>query len=528
MENVLGLVVAGSYVLVVLGVASLLARRGMSSEGSRKFVHIALGGWWLVAAWFFSSPWWAAVLPAIFIVVNAYAYRSRQLSFMSREEAEDTPGTVYYAVSLTLLAWFSFWIGAPYVGALGMFCMSFGDGFAAVLGKRYGNRMLIGGRKSLVGSASMLAISFVSCVVVLLLPAPFGAGLEGVGGGVGGVLLAGAVLAVVATVLELFSSDGLDNLTVPLGVTTLYVAAFLPVAVYTPLFVGVLLSGAIAVASLWLHLLTLPGALGAVVVGAAAFAIGSWPLWLLLMWFFGSSNVASKIMARRKRHAERALAQHEVRAFDAEPEQGRKTQGVSKGTAQGKKSGSPRKLRQVLANSVPFLVCALVYAATGEPWFLVVSAGALAACTADTWASEIGTYSKKPPVNILTRQPMQRGLSGGVSPLGLVATVMGSFATALLAVLLFRAFGFAAAAGLGAFLFIVACGIVGSLVDSVLGVLLQAKYRPPEKDGTVLVESSPAHHAAGYTLVSGYAWVTNDAVNFMSGIAVVALGLLVV
>ncbi|MSA96241.1 hypothetical protein GKG38_14485, partial [Gordonibacter urolithinfaciens] len=42
-----------------------------------------------------------------------------------------------------------------------------------------------------------------------------------------------------------------------------------------------------------------------------------------------------------------------------------------------------------------------------------------------------------------------------------------------------------------------------------------------------LVEAAPARGAAGYTLVSGYAWVTNDAVNLLSGIAVVVLGLLV-
>ncbi|WP_418252618.1 hypothetical protein, partial [Gordonibacter urolithinfaciens] len=42
-----------------------------------------------------------------------------------------------------------------------------------------------------------------------------------------------------------------------------------------------------------------------------------------------------------------------------------------------------------------------------------------------------------------------------------------------------------------------------------------------------LGEAAPSRGAAGYTLVSGYAWVTNDAVNLLSGIAVVVLGLLV-
>lgn len=539
-RNVGGLALSLAYVLAVLGASSLFSRRGMGAEGTRKLVHVALGGWWVVAALFFSSPWWAAALPAAFVAVNALAWRKQKLAFMARDEGEDTPGTVYYAVSLTLLALFSFGIGAPYVGALGVFCMAFGDGFAAVLGKRFGRRALpgTGGGKSLVGTAVMFAASFVSCAAVLT--AAGAAGWEGaapsfaaaIGGAdastgafgltagiVGAAVLVALGLAAAAAFLEAVSPAGLDNLSVPLGVTGLYAVLFLPAAGYTPLLAGMLLSGAVALAALRLRLLTVPGALGAVAVGALAFAFGGWPLWLLLMWFFGSSNVASKLMRRVR------------------------------GARESEKSGGPRRLRQVLANSVPFLVCAVAYAATGEAWFLVVSAGALAASTADTWASEVGVHSKRPPVNIVTRKPVQRGLSGGVSPLGLAATVAGAATSAFLAMFLFHAFGFAVPAGPEAFLFIIACGVAGSVVDSFLGALLQAKYRvsgvgagegsaatgPSLPAGTAtlaeadeaLVEAAPARSASSYTLVSGYAWVTNDAVNLLSGIAVVALGLLV-
>ena len=219
------------------------------------------------------------------------------------------------------------------------------------------------------------------------------------------------------------------------------------------------------------------------------------------MWFFGNSNVASKLMARSavKRNG---------------------------GATASRKHSGPRALRQVLANSVPFLACALAYTATGEPWLLLLASGALAASTADTWASEVGVYSRRPPVNILTREPMQRGLSGGVSPLGLAATVVGAVTSAFLAMLLFHAFGYAIPTGPDAFFFIIACGVVGSLVDSVLGVVMQAKYRCPNDAEGGLVETPPC--GAQAALVSGYAWVTNDAVNLMSGIAVVLLGLLVV
>ncbi len=565
-DNAVGLGVSLLYVLGVLGASALIARLGAPAEASRKLVHIALGGWWVVAWLWFASPWWAAALPAVFIVVNAWAFRTGALSFMARDEDGATPGTVYYAVSLAVLALFSFGIGAPYVGALGVFCMAFGDGFAAVLGKRIGRQELpMTGGKTVAGSVVMLVASFASCAVVLLVAGATGwegqvpafmanvssAGERGLVtmGGVGLILLAALGLAVAATVLEAVSPAGLDNLSVPLGVTGLYAVLFQPTTGFTPAIAGMLFSGAVALFALRAQLLTVPGALGAVAVGALAFAFGGWPLWLLLMWFFGSSNAASKLMR------------------------------YWRGARTVEKRGGPRKLRQVLANSVPVLACALVWAATGEAWFLIVSAGALAASTADTWASEVGTYSRKLPVNIVTRKPMQRGLSGGVSPLGLAATVVGATTSAFLAMLLFHAFGFAVPTGPTAFLFIIACGIVGSLVDSLLGVLLQAKYRAPRSagcssaadaacapaDGDVgacarahansesdsgipaalgaggtamageavladdcwLVEAAPSRGAAGYTLVSGFAWITNDAVNLLSGFAVVVLGLLV-
>lgn len=603
MGDAAGAALSGAYVLAVLAGAALLSRAGASAETARKVVHIGLGGWWIVASLLVGSALPAAALPAAFVVVNGVAYRTRRLSFMAREEGRDTPGTVYYAASLAVLALCSFGLGAPYVGALGVLCMSFGDGLAAVAGRRFGRRRIAaaGGGKTVAGSATMFAASFLSCAFVLLAAPPVGAGMAGGGGRAAGADAAGlasggaalgasaafeavaaafgiaAVLAAAATLLELFSVDGLDNLTVPLGVSAVYVALFLPSSPLAPAAAGLALSGAVAVASLKLRLLTKPGALGAALVGALLFAIGGWPLWLVLMWFFGSSNLASKAMARRARavrtrgaaagtrraaggaagagalasgaaEAEAsaaegagtgALASSATGACSSAAEgagacvQASGAAGADAPPAEGaeavrcasrkRRRGEPRKLRQVLANSVPALFCALGYAASGDGWLLVVAAGALAASTADTWASEVGVHSKNPPVNILTREPLQRGLSGGVSPLGLAATLVGAVSSALLATLLFRAFSFAVPTGPDAFALIAACGVAGSLLDSVLGARLQAKYRDPEAGR--IVEKPPV--ASGAALVSGHAWVTNDAVNFMSGVAVVALGLIV-
>jgi uncharacterized membrane protein len=58
-------------------------------------------------------------------------------------------------------------------------------------------------------------------------------------------------------------------------------------------------------------------------------------------------------------------------------------------------------------------------------------------------------------------------------------------------------------------LFLAALGFAGMLLDSVLGSLVQAKYRAP----TGVLQDSPAE---GALQVGGLRWVSNDAVNLAS------------
>lgn len=48
----------------------------------------------------------------------------------------------------------------------------------------------------------------------------------------------------------------------------------------------------------------------------------------------------------------------------------------------------------------------------------VILLGALAAATADTWATEIGAFSPRNPRHILSFQEVTKGSSGGVTLLG--------------------------------------------------------------------------------------------------------------
>src|SRR3989442_6426569 len=86
-------------------------------------------------------------------------------------------------------------------------------------------------------------------------------------------------------------------------------------------------------------------------------------------------------------------------------------------------TGGRRNARQVLANGGVAAAAALAGSWTA-------AAGAIAAATADTWATEIGSFSPVPPPLLTTSEPLTRGASGGITALGTAGGVAGGVAIA--------------------------------------------------------------------------------------------------
>ncbi|TGG88889.1 diacylglycerol/polyprenol kinase family protein [Geotoga petraea] len=204
--NILGIIVSFIFIFLIIGVSTFLTNKKiLSGEGSRKFIHIGVANWWIIAMIFFDSPLWAAVVPALFIIINYISYKKQIFKAMERGGEKSDLGTVYYAISLFVLSIVTFWEGMnPYVGAMGILIMGYGDGFAAVIGKKYGKHKfeVMGGQKSLEGATVMFVVSFVVAFII--------AQLAG-----GSSLILPLSLAMIATLVELFSPYGTDNLTVP-------------------------------------------------------------------------------------------------------------------------------------------------------------------------------------------------------------------------------------------------------------------------------------------------------------------------
>ena len=68
MKNVYGLLISLLYIGLVIGISRLFTRAG--KEASRKFIHIMLANWWIIAMVFFDNVYVACVLPAVFLIFN--------------------------------------------------------------------------------------------------------------------------------------------------------------------------------------------------------------------------------------------------------------------------------------------------------------------------------------------------------------------------------------------------------------------------------------------------------------------------
>jgi len=157
-----------------------------------------------------------------------------------------------------------------------------------------------------------------------------------------------------------------------------------------------------------------------------------------------------------------------------------------------------RTARQVLANG------GVAAAAAALGWWPGM-AGALAAAAADTWATEIGSFSPSLPRLLTTFAPVPPGTSGGITPLGTAGGVAGAAALAGVALLVRPSGPPATFAGL------TLAGVAGMAVDSLLGATVQAKY------GCVTCgarsERAGAQCHGPMRLVRGRAWIDNDVVN---------------
>lgn len=254
-------------------------------------------------------------------------------------------------------------------------------------------------------------------------------------------------------------------------------------AARTGTFVGMLLAlaaaGTVALLAFHGRLLTVGGAVAATLVGACAVRAGI-PWIALLLFFFVSSSLLSRWRAGERERLVRDLVE----------------------------KGDRRDAAQVLANGIMFAVAALASLRDASGAWEAVAAGAIAAATADTWSTEVGTVGGGAPRFILDGRQVPPGTSGGVTLAGTAAGIVGAVLAASVTVSLDWEVPFAA---------VVAGGLAGSAVDSLLGALVQERRWC---DRCALYTERRLHRCGSLTTHrGGIRGIDNDLVNLISILA---------
>lgn len=249
---------------------------------------------------------------------------------------------------------------------------------------------------------------------------------------------------------------------------------------------GFLLAILISAAAYRLRSLDRSGAAAATLLGTAIFGLGGLPWALLLLGFFISSSLLSRLFKRQKAAVDEKFAK-----------------------------GSRRDAGQVLANGGTAGVLVILQAFFPDAaWLYLAGAASLAAANADTWATELGVLSPSRPRLITSGREVETGSSGGITPLGTLAALSGALFIALLAWAAWPVVsdGQGALPIAGVLVIVSLSGLLGSLVDSLLGATLQAIYHCPTCGKET--ERFPTHTCGSVTThMRGWRWLNNDWVN---------------
>lgn len=276
------------------------------------------------------------------------------------------------------------------------------------------------------------------------------------------------------------------------------------------LLIGAAFAGAVALIARRGRALTRSGAFAAWIIGTLTYASGTVGFTLVLLAFFLPSLALSRLGRARKR----GLVD------------------IGKGGA--------RDGLQVLANGGVATACAVGYAFTHDVRWAVAFAGAYAAATADTWATEIGTLAGRPPRSILGLRPIATGLSGGITLAGTLAEIGGALwigiiaPPAILIAALLSVGGLSwrtstpslFAVGLAELAIVPLAGIAGATADSLLGATVQELRQCDVCDRPC--ETDPHVCGNATRLVRGVRGVSNDVVNLLATAVGVAVALTLV
>jgi uncharacterized protein (TIGR00297 family) len=436
---------------------------------TRKFIHIITGLIVCLVAHYLYSNIPILIFAASYMFIDLWALKKGK--FKSIHPDSSSYGTFFYAISVFVLASL-FWYENKPLFIITNLIMIVPDAMAAIVGEKFAKRYFVplSEKKSLLGASTMFILAFIFVLWSLQFFYDRSIATD---------IMTTLIVSTIATVSELLSSRGSDNLSVPLmsGLFLYPLTVMANPEIINMILVGITLAGGIAFISYRFKFLDLGGSALAFVMGSIIFGFGGWSYTFPILGFFILSSILSKIGRTRKKQVESGYQKTNVRDF-----------------------------QQALANGGVATTITLLAFFSGIESLYYVYVASLAAATADTWGTELGIFSRSNPVLITNFKPVAPGTSGGISFIGSFSALAGSTSIVLIS-------SFFYAFNINQFFIITLAGFFGSLADSIVGATLQGQYECVICGNKT---ESKTHCREKSNLIQGIKYIDNDIVNIFS------------
>lgn len=463
----LGYAATLGYVFFLIFALGPQVQRRTNTETSRKLIHTGLFLVWVLIDVFFKNTIHQIIIPVIFIILNALSYKYDLYKSVERDTGNHK-GTIYFAVAITVVMSVAYFVPEFfYPSGIAAFCLTFGDGAAALIGYNTRTKKLRDG-KSVSGFLGCIASSALS---LLIFRAVYPVNIS-----VPAVL----IIAVSAAVFELVGA-GLDNFSVTFGS---FLLGWLLINFESPeMLIGMCTALAVFFVVFFSGSIDYYGALLSMIMVFSFYYFGGlFALLYLLGTFFTIFFVA----------VVRKMLRPEL------------------------KKEKSRRFIQILINGGLGCIFVVAFGLSGELRHLIISVVAIGGCFVDSLSSDVGVLSRSRPYDPLRRQYVESGISGGMSLLGTTAAFIGS---ALIGLCTSLALGLTAVEGL----LIAVLVFLQTLVDTVLGSALQVKYTCAVCG---CVTERRQHCAQPTVYLSGVRFIDNNAVNALSSLIVTTAAVL--
>lgn len=458
-----GYLVIFGYIFFLIFVIGIVTKKLINGSFSRKIIHILLLFVWIFINHFFKNTIHQIIIPIIFLIVNVISYKFKLFKTIEREE-DNHLGTIYFAIGISIMMAISYVYPQFFTySGVSVICLCLGDGTASLLGYAFGKNKIYN-NKTYLGFVSCIIATFIGLFIFKFF---FFKELS---------VIVIFLIAIVTGIIELVDL-GLDNFTTTLVPFTLLIItnglndlnAIIALGLATIIFFIIYFSKSITYYGSLLSML--------VVFSFTYYGGYNAVIYLLICYFivFIISFIKNKIIKNDKENKTRCLI-------------------------------------QIAANGlIGMIFCILSYYFNKD--LLIISMISIGGCFIDSISSDVGVLSKKQPYDIFKRKRVTKGLSGGVTVLGTVSSLIGSLFLGLLIILLVKT-------NFNNFIIYTLIIFFNTVIDTIFGSLIQVKYQC-QKCNEITERKEHCNIVTNY--YSGIKFIDNNFVNVLANICTVLL-----